>query len=293
MRVINYITKAETYGPNSPIPYGQNPLLHYGYRGDWFDNSIKIKRDGAIYELTQEERNVCNDSIENIAAAHLCDSTLSVWNVLDSIVYNGVVYRTKYVNAYYLTDKDGRAVNNNQEHNSSLEKMVLPYNPNLKVSGFSNFSSLQEIVFKSDIIDCWDPDEDNEISFYDFCFSNCSALQKIALPEGMKKSTIGLFFLCSNLRYVRFPSTLRTLDSAFVGCTSLESPVLPDGLEELNLESFRSCYKITELDIPQSVTKLYNGSDIKNLEVIKLPNKEFLRKLYLSRSYNLKQIIIK
>lgn len=62
----------------------------------------------------------------------------------------------------------------------------------------------------------------------DKCFSECTSLTDIVIPEGVQEFAYNCFYGCINLKNVSLPSTLKTANqNTFQGCTSLESIILP------------------------------------------------------------------
>ena len=58
-------------------------------------------------------------------------------------------------------------------------------------------------------------------------FNQCSALEKLILPEKIETAYNGILFNCSSLWYVELKGVTEVVKSAFDGCTALDQLVLP------------------------------------------------------------------
>ncbi len=62
---------------------------------------------------------------------------------------------------------------------------------------------------------------------------------------------------CSDIEYVTFPEGIKTIETmAFFKCTSLKEINFPDGLEYIGSDAFNSCKAVTYLFIPKTVTEI-------------------------------------
>lgn len=67
----------------------------------------------------------------------------------------------------------------------------------------------------------------------------------------------GLFYLCSGLTSVEFPSnTTKIPGGMFQRCSSLESITIPEGVTSIGDTAFSQCEALTSIDIPNSVTSI-------------------------------------
>lgn len=63
-------------------------------------------------------------------------------------------------------------------------------------------------------------------------FKNCSALEEIVIPEGVKRIGLEAFKNCTALKKVVIPSTVEVIaNNAFEGCTSLKTVDVPESAE--------------------------------------------------------------
>lgn len=87
-----------------------------------------------------------------------------------------------------------------------------------------------------------------------YCFSHCSALKTVIIPDTVKTIEYMTFYDCINLESVSLPSSIKTVGSnAFCGCSSLKQVVIPDGTVELGNFAFSSCQALEKAIIPASV----------------------------------------
>ncbi|MBR2047544.1 MAG: leucine-rich repeat protein [Oscillospiraceae bacterium] len=85
----------------------------------------------------------------------------------------------------------------------------------------------------------------------DSCFSGCTSLKEIALPEGLLHIGVSAFN-SSGLTRVEIPDTVTNIwESAFRNCDSLVSIRLPSGLQSADNYAFAGCGILTEIIIPE------------------------------------------
>lgn len=87
-------------------------------------------------------------------------------------------------------------------------------------------------------------------------FNGCSNLSEINIPTGVTEIRERTF-QGTNLTSVIVPAQINFIGSnAFAECLSLESVKLPDGMAGIAEGAFYRCEKLTEVEIPQSVTTI-------------------------------------
>ena len=96
----------------------------------------------------------------------------------------------------------------------------------------------------------------------DSAFADAGSLKQIALPGGICQ--IGTkAFRGSGIESVDLSGLTgltKVPGSAFEACTRLENVRLPQGLQTIGEQAFLGCMKLDEIDIPDSVTKIYNNA---------------------------------
>lgn len=109
-------------------------------------------------------------------------------------------------------------------------------------------------------------------------FQECTSLGMIQFPEQVTKiggmaSAVGTFYNCTSLSKVVLPPNLSLLQGrVFTGCSSLKSVQLPESITNL-YQAFWGSY-IEEITIPESITTIANATfwDCKKLKKINLTN---------------------
>ena len=81
-------------------------------------------------------------------------------------------------------------------------------------------------------------------------FSNCTALQEVVLPDGMRVIGSAAFFGCAALTKVNLSQVTRINLNAFWGCTSLETLAL-NNVTAIGREAFYGCTGLETLKIPK------------------------------------------
>lgn len=77
------------------------------------------------------------------------------------------------------------------------------------------------------------------------------------VPETVKEINENAFYLCSNLRTIKFSPSLEKIgDKAFLKCGNLTEVNFPAMLKEIGVDSFSYCDSIKTVEIPSSVEKI-------------------------------------
>ena len=91
-------------------------------------------------------------------------------------------------------------------------------------------------------------------------YKSCRRMERLVIPEGIRKIDEGAFAECYELKEVRLPSTLVELgadsssgiDGPFSG-TDIERIDLPSGIKRIGIGSFSNCDKLKEVLLPDGV----------------------------------------
>lgn len=110
----------------------------------------------------------------------------------------------------------------------------------------------------------------------DNAFSSCRELTEIEFPDGLKEIGQDAFCSCISLRLLKLPDSLQKIGyDAFIDCSSLSSVTLPahaDIVFDEYSSPFNSCSSLTEIVIPEGITKIPPFSNCTSLRKISLPN---------------------
>ena len=86
-------------------------------------------------------------------------------------------------------------------------------------------------------------------------FMDCANLTKVVFHEGLTSIGVHSFENCTALEKVELPEGLTQLDG-FTGCTNLKEITLPGTLESISSGAFNDCTALKSLVIPSSVTSV-------------------------------------
>jgi hypothetical protein len=98
-------------------------------------------------------------------------------------------------------------------------------------------------------------------SFGDSCFSNCSNLTSIILPNSITSLGYECFYRCSNLTSINLPNSITSLgNDCFYCCSNLTSIILPNSITSLGNNCFYDCLSLYKPEFPNSLIYLHNHS---------------------------------
>ena len=112
-------------------------------------------------------------------------------------------------------------------------------------------------------------------SIDDYAFDQCTNLESISLPDSVTAIGERAFMDCTSLESISLPDGVTTIGhSVFFGCTSLESITLPDGLKSIEGQAFWECTSLKSINLPDSVTAIGESAfaGCTSLESINLPD---------------------
>lgn len=103
-------------------------------------------------------------------------------------------------------------------------------------------------------------------------FSGRNDLVSIIIPRSVKVIRSGAFYLCKNLKKVKFEdgSSLKSIEHyVFQNCFNLSEINLPEGLEQLRAHSFWCCSSLKNIKLPKSLkiidVSVFYTTSIKNV----------------------------
>lgn len=112
-------------------------------------------------------------------------------------------------------------------------------------------------------------------------FSKCHNLTSVVLPDNLESIGDNMFFECYNLKEIDIPKSVKTIGNrSFCGCNSLNIIIIPNGVTHIGNSAFLS-HSLLKINIPNSVRSIGDFSFLdcnKNL-VIYTDNKNVIEKL--------------
>ena len=102
----------------------------------------------------------------------------------------------------------------------------------------------------------------------------CSKLRKVILDCCIEHLPDNMFDDCSDLEYLKLPDGLKSIgNSAFSGCMSLKSITLPFGVVEIGRSAFWGCLSLEKIILPPTVSEIDSAvfKDCNSLTEIYLP----------------------
>ena len=99
------------------------------------------------------------------------------------------------------------------------------------------------------------PNGIKRIGYGTFC--NCDRLREVLLPDNLQTISTFAFLRCTALEKIALPVSMRVIEShAFSGCSNLQDLQLNEGLKEIGSNAFAECTKVDRLLIPSTVEKI-------------------------------------
>ena len=228
----------------------------YGYSYSYV-TTVNLTASASLFDVA----GVFNGSNNKLATINVSpENEVYYLNPVDGVLYNKEV--TKIL--YYPLNKKG---------NFTLPETVTEISANVFTgrdfvtftvgknvefigeNAFGKCLSLKEVVFEEG--------REKDLVIDKLAFNNCSALEKVHLPE--KTVSVGdkVFYYCSVLNDVVLPSTLATMGSqVFYYCNDLKSITLPAGLTQAGsyvgagsqFDIFYYCYNLEEVNVASENT---------------------------------------
>ena len=115
----------------------------------------------------------------------------------------------------------------------------------------------------------------NDIETIYGSFNNCTTLNKITLPEGLKNLMGSCFSYCEKLKEINIPSSLIQDGGWSFAFTSIEEYNAPSSLEFMGSGNFVECRKLRKVSLNNShITQLFNDLffNCVSLEEVSLPS---------------------
>ncbi len=155
---------------------------------------------------------------------------------------------------------------------------------NIALDAFHRCTKLESVIFTGNIytvacfMDCTALEKvilPEEVTYIgENAFWGCTSLKEINLPEGVIGIGSRAFSDCESLKSINLPESLTKISlGAFAGCKSLESIIIPDSIERIETEVFSGCSSLKKVSLPEdlSVIGTSSFSGCKSLENIVIP----------------------
>ncbi len=127
-----------------------------------------------------------------------------------------------------------------------------------------------------------------------FAFNECTTIESIVIPNGIKKIESYAFSGCSNLNHIEIPGSVTSIEAdAFSKCTSLEGIEIPSSVTDLCGSLFYNCSSLRSVKIPNRITSLGSKTfyGCSSLESIQIPgNVKYIGSSAFGNCTNLKSI---
>ncbi len=127
-----------------------------------------------------------------------------------------------------------------------------------------------------------------------FAFNECTTIESIVIPNGIKKIESYAFSGCGNLNHIEIPGSVTSIEAdAFSKCTSLEGIEIPSSVTDLGGSLFYNCSSLRSVKIPNRITSLGSKTfyGCSSLESIQIPgNVKYIGSSAFGNCTNLKSI---
>ena len=229
---------------------------------------------------------------------HICDEAFNICESLQKIDFN-----------------DGLLSLGNNAFRGCLGLTSIKLPKSLEDLGEGVFSGCG-CIKKADLSELSSHGKRLSIPFNTFC--ECEYLENVILPEGLVEIDTSAFARCTNLKSIRFPSSLKLIGSnafyssgitsidlpeglnalssyCFSECKNLKSVKLPDNLDMINSQAFAGCTNLTDVKMPKNLTYISSGvfTRCSHLQHIEIPSKVYkIGENAFSDCRNLKEINI-
>ena len=175
---------------------------------------------------------------------------------LDSIVFSGTMEQWKRIDF----GDTGHIAHNNNIARIICSDGIIDYSDYFANADGCFFIKDRQSFFESEFTV---PSEIDGISITGIsgdCFSDCSTLESITIPEGVTHFLWRCFSNCINLREVNLPDSLSSLGSdTFANCISLKTISLPKSLTMISERAFQNCTGIQSITLPSTIDAIPEG----------------------------------
>ena len=175
---------------------------------------------------------------------------------LDSIVFSGSMEQWKRIDF----GDTGHIAHNNNISRIICSDGIIDYSDYFANADGCFFIKDRQSFFESEFTVPSEIDGITITGISGDCFSDCSTLESITIPEGVTHFLWRCFSNCINLREVNLPDSLSSLGSdTFANCISLKTISLPKSLTMISERAFQNCTGIQSITLPSTIDAIPEG----------------------------------
>lgn len=137
----------------------------------------------------------------------------------------------------------------------SLKSIYIPDSvTSIGQGGFSGCISLKKARLSRNLNDRG-YEGDWEEGWGTLLFDGCRSLEKVEIPNGIKRIGSYAFCYCESLKTVKIPASVTSIgEHAFDGCNNLDNIAIPEGVTKIEASTFWYCQNLNGVHVPASVT---------------------------------------
>jgi len=111
--------------------------------------------------------------------------------------------------------------------------------------------------------------DDNILVNYDY---NCQE-ETVVIPEGVEVIGRSAFYVCSKVRQIIIPPTVKEIRSCAFKESGIESIIIPDCVSDLGQEAFEDCQRLKSVILGNGISRIesYTFRRCQSLEHLELP----------------------
>lgn len=111
-----------------------------------------------------------------------------------------------------------------------------------------------ELTIPADVKDEELGDNYHVVEVGDSAFSENETIERVVLPDTVKKIGEEAFIYCTSLTKITLPEKMEDIGgSAFFGCDSLTAIVIPEGITTIYTDTFSNCNALKEIQFPSTL----------------------------------------
>ena len=185
-------------------------------------------------------------------------SQLTELIVPDSLEYIGMWYSldarnlelAQYSGAEYIGNKENPYMILFKSVDGSVTSCEVHPDTKIINRAFMNCSELNTVVIPNGVK-----------TIADSAFENCTSLVSVNIPNSVTAIGMRAFANCSSLTEIAIPESVSVIAlQAFAGCNSLSNVSIASGVNAIGASAFGGCMALINIDIPDSVSIIAGGA---------------------------------